>query len=98
MRGEHPLSVVLLAPDLAAAKDFYAHKIGLEIISENDDAVTFRCGGTTRLVVSATTTSTADERTQAAWQVEDLTAELDQLRGDRRIRHPITSLVAYMDH
>jgi hypothetical protein len=41
----------------------------------------FACGGDSRLVVSASTTGTADEQTQAAWRVDDLPTELDELRS-----------------
>lgn len=81
MLGEHPIEVVLLATDLQACKDFYTQKVGLQIVSENDNAVTFRCGGISRLTVSASTTGTADEQTQASWQVDDLAAELAELRA-----------------
>lgn len=81
MLGDHPIQVVLLATDLQASKEFYAQKIGLEIVPENDNAVTFQCGGNTRLTVSASTTGTADEQTQASWRVEDLASELAELRS-----------------
>lgn len=81
MLGDHPIQVVLLATDLQASKDFYAQKVGLEIVSENDNAVTFQCGGDSRLTVSASTTGTSDEQTQASWRVEDLASELAELRS-----------------
>jgi hypothetical protein len=55
--------------------------VGLEIESESENAVTFRCGGGSRLTVSASTTGTADEQTQAAWRVDDLASELAELRA-----------------
>lgn len=76
-----PPHVILLATDLQASKDFYAHKVGLPIVSENPRAVTFQCGMGTRLIVSASTTGTADAQTQASWQVEDLARELAELRS-----------------
>lgn len=76
MLSDHPIQVVLLATDLQASRDFYAQKVGLEIVSENDNAVTFQSGGGTRLTVSASTTGTSDEQTQASWQVADLASEL----------------------
>jgi catechol 2,3-dioxygenase-like lactoylglutathione lyase family enzyme len=46
--GEHPITPVLLAKDLAAARDFYHDKLGLEILTENENAIVFKCGnGTT---------------------------------------------------
>jgi len=35
--GDHPVHPVLLAKDLAAAREFYHDKVGLEILMENDD-------------------------------------------------------------
>lgn len=81
MLSDHPIQVVLLATDLQASRDFYAQKVGLEIVSENDNAVTFQSGGGTRLTVSASTTGTSDEQTQASWQVADLASELAELRS-----------------
>jgi catechol 2,3-dioxygenase-like lactoylglutathione lyase family enzyme len=34
LRGEHPIDVVLLATDLDASRDFYATRVGLELLSE----------------------------------------------------------------
>ena len=49
MLGDHPMDVLLLATDLQASRDFYALKIGLEIVQEKEDAVWFKCGGGSRL-------------------------------------------------
>ena len=81
MLKDHPVEVILLATDLEASKDFYARKLGLEVVSEDDKTVTFSCGGNTRLSLSKSTTGTSDEQTQAVWQVEDIAAEVAELRG-----------------
>jgi catechol 2,3-dioxygenase-like lactoylglutathione lyase family enzyme len=81
MLGDHPIEPILLATDLKASRNFYVEKVGLEIESESENAVTFRCGGGSRLTVSASTTGTADEQTQAAWRVDDLASELAELRA-----------------
>ena len=81
MLGEHPIDVVLLATDLEASKAFYAGKLGLEILRENDEEVVYKCGGDSRLAVTKSTTGTADEQTQAGWRVDDLAAELAELRA-----------------
>jgi catechol 2,3-dioxygenase-like lactoylglutathione lyase family enzyme len=81
MLGEHPITPVLLAKDLAAAREFYHDKVGLEILMENDDAIVFRCGGGTQLDVTKSTVGTADEQTQVSWQVPDLRAEVAELRS-----------------
>jgi catechol 2,3-dioxygenase-like lactoylglutathione lyase family enzyme len=81
MLADHPIDVILLTPDLAESTEFYARKIGLEIESEDEHTVTFRCGGDSRLVLSASTTGTADQQTQASWRVDDLAGELADLRS-----------------
>jgi catechol 2,3-dioxygenase-like lactoylglutathione lyase family enzyme len=81
MLGDNPIDPILLAPDLKESRDFYAEKVGLEIVAEDEHTATFSCGGDSRLVVSASTTGTADEQTQVAWRVDDLAAELDELRS-----------------
>jgi len=80
MLSNYPIDVVLLAMDLAAAKDFYADKIGLRVLSENPGAVTFQCGGDTHLVVTQSTVGTKDEQTQATFRVADVRAEVTELR------------------
>ena len=81
MLGNHPITPVLLATDLAAAREFYHDKLGLQIVRENENAIVFRCGGGTHLDVTKSTTRTADQQTQAAWQVSDIRAELAELRA-----------------
>jgi catechol 2,3-dioxygenase-like lactoylglutathione lyase family enzyme len=81
MLGNHPITPVLLATDLAAAREFYHDKLGLQIVRENENAIVFRCGGGTHLDVTKSTTGTADQQTQAAWQVSDIRAELAELRA-----------------
>jgi catechol 2,3-dioxygenase-like lactoylglutathione lyase family enzyme len=80
MLGEHPITPVLLAKDLAAAREFYHDKLGLEILTENENAIVFRCGGT-HLDVTRSTVGTADSQTQASWQVSDIRAEVAELRA-----------------
>jgi catechol-2,3-dioxygenase len=81
MLGDHPIDVVLLATDLETSRDFYAGKLGLEILNESEEAVTYKCGGDSQLAVTKSTTGTADEQTQAGWRVTDLGAELAELRS-----------------
>ncbi len=81
MLGDHPIDVVLLATDLESSKEFYAGRLGLEVLNESEAAITYRCGGESQLVVTKSTTGTADEQTQAGWRVSDLAAELTELRA-----------------
>lgn len=50
--SESPISPILLATDLAAAKEFYHGKLGLEILRETDEMIVFKAGGGTKLNVS----------------------------------------------
>ena len=79
MLGAHPITPVLLAKDLAAAREFYHDRVGLEILTESQDAIVFACGGGTHLDVTKSTVGTADTQTQASWQVADLRAEVAEL-------------------
>jgi len=81
MLGEHPIDVMLLATDLDVARDFYEDKLGLDILIEDDQFLTFSCGGGSRLVVTKSTTGTADEATQASWRVNDISTEVADLRS-----------------
>ena len=81
MLGDHPIDVVLLATDLETSKPFYAGKLGLEILIENEEEIAYKCGGDSQLAVTKSTTGTADEQTQAGWRVDDLDAEIAELRS-----------------
>jgi catechol 2,3-dioxygenase-like lactoylglutathione lyase family enzyme len=81
MLGEHPITPVLLATDLAAAREFYHGKLGLQIERQNENAIVFSCGSSTHLDVTKSTVGTADQQTQAAWQVSDIRAEVAYLRA-----------------
>jgi predicted enzyme related to lactoylglutathione lyase len=78
--ASHPIDPMLLATDLAVAREFYGDRIGLEILIESDDFLTFACGGDSRLVVTRSSTGTGETQTKASWRVEDLAAELAELR------------------
>lgn len=82
MLADSPIHPVLLAVDLDAAREFYASKLGLPVlVDRGDEAVEFRCGQGTKVVVTKSTTGTADSQTQVGWVVEDLEAALAELRG-----------------
>lgn len=81
MLGNSNVHPVLLSTDLTQTREFYRDKLGLEILVEMGHAIEFRCGGGTKLVVSKSTTGTADSQTQIGWEVDELQAELDELRS-----------------
>jgi catechol-2,3-dioxygenase len=80
MLAKHPIDVMLTATDLGAAKQFYGDRVGLDVLLESDDFVTFRCGGDSRLVVTRTSTPSGEQQTKASWRVADLVAEVAELR------------------
>ena len=81
MLAEQPIDVMLLATDLGVAKEFYAGRVGLEVLIETDEFVAFKAGGDSRLVVSKSATGTNEEQTKASWRVDDLAAEVAELRS-----------------
>jgi catechol 2,3-dioxygenase-like lactoylglutathione lyase family enzyme len=81
MLGDHPVDVMLLATDLEVAKRFYNDRIGLEVVLESDDFVTFASGGDSRLVVTKSATGSTEDTTKASWRVDDLAAEAAELRA-----------------
>jgi predicted enzyme related to lactoylglutathione lyase len=81
MLGDHPVFPILLSKDLDLTRAFYHGVLGLEIMREDvDDRIVFRCGGGTQLVVTKSTTGTADTQTQMAWRVPDVHAAIAELR------------------
>jgi catechol-2,3-dioxygenase len=81
MLGDHPVDVMLLATDLDVARQFYGGTLGLEVLLEDEQFLTFRCGGDSRLVVTKSSTGTADQATKASWRVGDIGGEVAQLRA-----------------
>ena len=81
MLADHPIDPMILATDLARAREFYGDRIGLELLIENDDFLTFRCGGDSRLVVTRSATGTGEPQTKASWRVSDMAAEITELRS-----------------
>jgi catechol-2,3-dioxygenase len=81
MLADHPIDPMILATDLAVAREFYRDRVGLEIVIESDDFLTFRCGGDSRLVVTRSSTGTSEPQTKASWRVSDLAAEVTELRS-----------------
>jgi catechol-2,3-dioxygenase len=79
--ADHPIDVMLLATDLRVAREFYGERIGLEVLLDSDDFLTFKCGGDSRLVVTRSSTGTSEPQTKASWRVSDLAAEVAELRS-----------------
>ena len=79
MLANHPIDVMILATDLGVVKEFYGEKIGLEVLIESDDFLTFKCGGDSRLVITRSSTGTSEPQTKASWRVHNLAAEVADL-------------------
>ena len=81
MLAKHPIDVMLMATDLETARRFYGDRVGLDVLIENDDFVTFGCGGDSRLVVTRTSSPSGEQQTKASWRVADVVAEVTELRA-----------------
>jgi catechol-2,3-dioxygenase len=81
MLAEHPIDVMLTALHLDAVRRFYGERVGLEVLIESDDFMTFRCGGDSRLVVTRTSAPSTEQTTKASWRVDDVAAEVAELRA-----------------
>ena len=51
------------------------------MLLEDEQFLTFGCGGDSRLVVTKSTTGTTDQVTKASWRVDDLAGEIAWLRA-----------------
>jgi hypothetical protein len=80
MLGNQPIDPMILATDLGVAREFYGDRVGLDLLIESDDFLTFECGGDSRLVVTRSSTGTSELQTKASWRVSDLAAEVRELR------------------
>ena len=60
MLGSYPMDVMLLATDLGVARRFYGDTLGLPLLLEDTQFLTFGCGGDSRLVVTKSTTGTRE--------------------------------------
>jgi catechol-2,3-dioxygenase len=81
MLANQPIDVMILATDLGVAREYYGDRIGLEVLIEGDDFLTFKCGGDSRLVVTRSSTGPTEPQTRASWRVENLAAEVGELRS-----------------
>jgi catechol 2,3-dioxygenase-like lactoylglutathione lyase family enzyme len=81
MLGSYPVDVMLLATDLGVARSFYGDILGLPVLVEDTQFLTFGCGGDSRLVVTKSTTGPREEATKASWRVDDLAGEVAWLQG-----------------
>ncbi len=80
MLTDYPLMAQIPAQDLERAARFYADRLGLKPVDEIEGtAVIYQTGGTMFALYATQFAGTA-EHTLAAWQVDDLEAEMAALR------------------
>jgi catechol 2,3-dioxygenase-like lactoylglutathione lyase family enzyme len=81
MLADHPVDLILDVPDLDIARAFYVDRIGLRVVREDDrGAVDLQTGGG-RIALRHNPDRGEEELTRASWRVDDLTAELAELRS-----------------
>ncbi|MFF1906935.1 VOC family protein [Kitasatospora sp. NPDC058218] len=80
MLGDAPLVAIIPAADLARAKRFYTDTLGLKLTDENEQDVSFECGGT-EFGMYETPSAGQSAHTLASFKVTDLDGEMSALRG-----------------
>jgi catechol 2,3-dioxygenase-like lactoylglutathione lyase family enzyme len=80
MLGGNPIYPVLLSTDLNETRVFCHEKLGLDILRQNENAIVFRCANT-ELSVTSSPSGTSDSQTHASWRVDDVAAEVAELRS-----------------
>ena len=81
MLSDCPVGVGLPASDFDRAKIFYAETLRLPIVDEAPGTATFEAGRGTRLVVYASEYAGTNRATAAGFEVEDIAAVMEWLRG-----------------
>jgi catechol 2,3-dioxygenase-like lactoylglutathione lyase family enzyme len=70
----------LAVSDMERARTFYEHRLGLAVEADIVGTVRYSCGGGTALAIFERPMEPVD-RTVAAFEVEDIEGEVDELRG-----------------
>jgi catechol 2,3-dioxygenase-like lactoylglutathione lyase family enzyme len=83
MLADAQIMAIVPTTDLARAKAFYGETLGLvdANVPTPGPQVIYRCGGNTLLEVYERPTAGEAQHTLASWEVGDLRAVVDQLRG-----------------
>lgn len=81
MLSECRVVATMPVKDLAAAKQFYEDKLGLKVLEEQADGVSFECAGGTVISVFPSSGSSNGSFTQAGWECDDVAAEMEFLRS-----------------
>jgi predicted enzyme related to lactoylglutathione lyase len=80
MLSDAKITPTIPASDMERAKKFYSETLGLKARGEMDDGVMYDCGGGTGLILYESGGAGTSQATYAAWEVDDLAAEMARLR------------------
>src|SRR5689334_933586 len=81
MLANSPVAPTLAVNDLERARRFYEEKLGLEVEVQVAETVRYRCGHGTGLAIFERPMTPVD-RTVAAFEVQDIEAEVAELRAN----------------
>ena len=80
MLGDSKVAARIPVQDLQRARAFYAEKLGLEPSEERPGGLLYRCGEGEFALFESTGAASGDH-TQMGWEVEDIEATVEWLRG-----------------
>jgi predicted enzyme related to lactoylglutathione lyase len=80
MLKNHPIIPYIPAADVSRARRFYEQKVGLSPREEVAGGVVYECGGGSWIFLYPSGGAGTSQASQAFWQVEDLEAEVADLR------------------
>jgi len=79
MLSDHPIGAMIPTTDLARAKAFYTDTLGFKVIEDQPEGAQFDSGGV-RFDIYPTRVGAGSGATVAGWLVDNLEAEMDDLR------------------
>ncbi len=82
MLGDYNVGAIVAVRDINAAEQFYGKKLGLKKIRSDEGGVTYKSGDTTLHLYESTENAGTNKATTAGWQVDDLQAVIDELKGN----------------
>ena len=80
MLQKSPMYAYIPAKDLARARKFYEEKVGLKATQEINGGVAYEFAGGTAAFLYPTSNAGTSRASQAFWQVEDIEAEIAELK------------------
>ena len=80
MLTEYPVHTTLPCEDRDRAKRFYADKLGLQPVAEDEGAVTYEGPGGSRFILFTSSGKASGQHTQIGWRVRNIEDEVRQLK------------------